>query len=161
RGQLQKAESIILMARLSPSNEVPSVDMDAAGVAHVMVTTTRDSSGALTSGQLIFDLNYRFPGQETFVGFHIHPGRAGSNGGVIFNTGIGGGATSVQSDPSGVGNLRRPVEVNMSKPDEVAALDRLFNDPSAFYINLHTPAHPGGVFRSQLHGTDLIRFPVT
>jgi len=162
RGQLQRAETALFMGLMSPLNEVPAITgVDASGTSSVLVITTRDAAGAFTSAQMIFDVNYRMPGQVTFTGFHIHNGPAGVNAGVIFNTGIGAGAASVVSDPSGVGRITRPVEVNLGVPAQATSLAGLLANPAGYYINLHTTEYPGGVIRAQLRPTDTMRFPVT
>jgi uncharacterized protein (TIGR03437 family) len=159
RGQLMRADAAVLMGLMSPLNEVPPIPgLAASGVSHVLVLTTRDAAGALTSGQLVFDLNYSFPERQTFTGFHIHPAPAGVNGGVVFNTGIGGGAASVQSEPSGVGNLRRSVEVNLGNAAQAQALEGLLANPANYYVNLHTSEFGGGAIRSQLRRTDRMVF---
>ena len=161
RGQLQRAEAHVFMGVMSPRNEVPALDLDASGVSHVLVLVTRDAAGAPTSAQMIFDTNYRFPGQVTFTGYHIHTGPAGVNGPVIFNTGIAAGAASVQSELSGVGNVNRPVEVNLAQPAQAQALAALLANPADLYINLHTTQFPGGAIRAQLRRTDRMTFDVT
>lgn len=161
RGQLQRADVAVFMGLMSPLNEVPAITtLDASGVSHVRVITTRNASGAIDSAQMLFDVNYRFPEPVTFTGLHIHTGAAGANGSVIFNTGIGSGAASVPSTANGSGNLQFPVEVNLTRQAEVDALNALLVNPAAFYINLHTTANPGGVIRSQMMPTDTMRFRV-
>lgn len=161
RGQLQRAEAHVFMGVMSPRNEVPPLGLDAEGVSHVLVLVTRDSAGAPTTAQMIFSTNYRFPGQVTFTGYHIHSSPAGVNGPVIFNTGIGSGAASVESEPSGTGNVTRPVEVNLGQAAQAQALAGLLADSANFYINLHTTEFPGGAIRAQLRRTDRMVFDVT
>ena len=161
RGQLQRAEAHVFMGVMSPRNEVPALDLDASGVSHVLVLVTRDAAGAPTSAQMIFNTNYSFPGQVTFTGYHIHTSAAGVNGPVIFNTGIGSGAASVQSELSGVGNVNRPVEVNLAQAAQAQALAALLANPADLYINLHTTQFPGGAIRAQLRRTDRMTFDVT
>ncbi len=161
RGQLQRAEAHVFMGVMSSRNEVPAADIEASGVSHVLVLVTRDAAGAPTTAQMIFDTNYRFPGQVTFTGYHIHTGAAGVNGPVIFNTGIGSGAASVQSEASGTGNLNRPVEVNLAQAVQAQALAALLANPADLYINLHTTQFPGGAIRAQLRRTDRMTFDVT
>lgn len=160
RGQLQRAESAVFIGLMSPANEVPPTGAAASAVSSVQVISARDSSGAFTSAQMIFDVNYRFGSQVTFTGFHIHGGPAGTNAAVIFNTGIGSGAASVTADASGSGNIRRPVEVNLASQVQRDALAGLLSNPQAYYINLHTTDFPGGVVRSQMRATDTMTFDV-
>jgi uncharacterized protein (TIGR03437 family) len=161
RGQLQRANVVVYMGLMAPANEIPAVPMAAAGVSSAYIIYTQDASGAFTSGQMIFDINYAFGGPVTFTGFHIHSGGADVNGPVIFNTGIGAGAASVASDPSGVGNLRRTFELDLTNAAVAQALPGLLVNPSGYYINIHTTEFPGGVMRSQMRSTDRMVFNVT
>ncbi|HZT30420.1 MAG TPA: CHRD domain-containing protein [Bryobacteraceae bacterium] len=161
RGQMQKATAKLLMGLMSPLNEIPAITaVSASGIARVAVITTWDPSGQPTSGQLLFYVDYHFPSQVTFTGFHIHNGPAGVNAGVIFNTGIGSGAASLQSDPSGVGSINRPVEVDITNSAQRTSLLGLWSNPMGYYINLHTTEYPAGVIRAQLRNTDHMTFPV-
>jgi len=162
RGQLQRAEMTVLMGLMSTLNEIPAItDLTASSITSVVVLSTFDSSGGLTSAQVIFDANYTFPAQVTFTGFHIHTGGAAINGPVTINTGIGGGANAVLSDPSGSGNLHYEVEVPMTNAAAVSAVSRLPYYPGDYYVNLHTTTYAGGVIRAQLRSTDNMVFPVT
>lgn len=161
RGQLQRAGVAVYMGLMSPSNEIPAVPMQASGVSSAYVIYTQDASGAFTSGQMIFDINYAFGVPVTFTGFHIHNGGADVNGPVVFNTGIGAGAASVASDPSGVGNLRRTFELDFTNATQVQTFRALLLNPASCYINIHTTEFPGGVMRSQLRRTDRMVFNVT
>ena len=162
RGQLQRAEMTVLMGLMSTLNESPPItDFAASSITSVVVLSTFNASGGLTSAQVIFDANYTFPAQVTFTGFHIHAGVAGFNGSVVINTGIGSGANSVLSDPSGVGNLHYEVEVPMTNAAAVNLISRLPYHPGDYYVNLHTTTYLGGVIRAQLRNTDNMVFPVT
>jgi uncharacterized protein (TIGR03437 family) len=162
RGQLQRAEMVVLMGEMSPANEVPAIPLDASAIGTVVALRTRDASGAATSGLVIFDANYRGFTEEgtglTLTGFHIHSGPAGVNAPVTINTGIGG-ANTVAAVPAGA-NLHYEVEVPMTNAASVSALNGLFNDNANYYINLHTNRFGGGVVRAQLRRTDAISFPV-
>lgn len=161
RGQLQRADMLVLMGLMSPKNEVPATDSGGSGVASVIVLATRDSNGSLTSGLVTFDMNYTgFADPTTFTGFHIHQGPAGVNGPVTINTGINGAANAVTANPAG-GNLHYDVEVNLGSAAATETLNTLFSNPANTYINLHTTVFPGGVIRDQLRRTDKMNFPVT
>jgi uncharacterized protein (TIGR03437 family) len=163
RGQLQRAEMVVLMAMMSPSNEVPPIpDLNASGVVSVIALATRDASGALTSGQVVFDVNYTgFPADTAFTGFHIHDGQAGANGPVTISSGIRGGADAVPAGSGGAGNLHYAVEVPISSEASAETLNGLFLDPENYYINLHTMVNPGGAIRNQLRRTDRMSFQVS
>jgi uncharacterized protein (TIGR03437 family) len=161
RGQLQKAEMVVLMGMMSNANETPPVAVNASGLATVTALAIRDSSGKLTSGEVTFDVNYDFPGQTTFVGLHIHPGAAGVAGPAIIRTDLGAGAASVTSDSTGKGNIFRRVELPVNDAVAVSTFEALFASPGADYINLHTVTDPGGAIRAQLRNTDQMTFPMT
>ena len=160
RGQLQRADVTVLMGVMSPANEVPAIDSTASGFSQVYVLATRDAAGALTSGQVIFDINYNFGKQTTISGFHIHNGPAGVNAGVIINTGINGTTGAVVTDATGVGSLQRTAEVDISRAEQVDTLNGLFTHPKDYYINMHTLEFGGGLIRDQLRTTDLMTFKV-
>src|SRR5260370_22152138 len=109
RSQLLPAQRTVLMAQMSPLNEVPPIaNSKASAIASVRVLRALDSGGTLLAGVVTFDANYTgFLDPTTLTGFHIHGpiGPAGINSGVAINTGIGGGAASVPTGPGGAGNL--------------------------------------------------------
>jgi uncharacterized protein (TIGR03437 family) len=162
RGQLQRAQMVVLMGLMSPLNEDPPItSTNASGVASIIALATRDSAGTLTSGQVVFDVNYTgFSDDTRFTGMHIHEGPAGVNGPVRINTGISGNAP-VAVATGGAGNLHYEVEVPMANANAVSTLNGLFTDPQNYYVNLHTTVFPGGVIRDQLRTTDRMHFPVT
>jgi hypothetical protein len=112
----------------------------------VTLDVTRDSSGNITSGAIMFDANYQFPGTVTFSGFHIHREVAGTNGPVVLDS-----RTSGITDATGTGRLTRIISLATTQPI-LDALKAVIANPSGHYINLHTtvPAHPGGAVRAQL-----------
>ena len=74
RGQCT-TETFFYKATMLPSNEVPAITgLNASASVLVTLDVTRDSSGNITSGAIMFDANYQFPGTVTFSGFHIHTG---------------------------------------------------------------------------------------
>ncbi|MBZ5619028.1 MAG: CHRD domain-containing protein [Acidobacteriia bacterium] len=166
RGQLVRAEMRVLMAMMSPNNEVPPTGVNASGIATVTALRALDSSGNVAFAEAIFHLEYTgvdAASGTTFTGFHIHNGGAGINGPVIINTGIGGGANSVAADPSGTGNLTYEVPVaptDASFATEVGTINGLFTAPANYYINIHTTVFGGGVMRDQLKTTDQAVFQV-
>jgi uncharacterized protein (TIGR03437 family) len=151
RGQLMVPEMTTLMTVMSPRNEVPAIaDLNASGITAIRAMRTFDDAGNLTSGMVIFEAAYQFPAATMFTGYHIHAAPAGVNGPVTINTGL----ANMPSAESGSGNLMFPVEVALNNQAAVNTLNGLFNDPSGYYANLHTPANPGGAIRGQLRKAD-------
>ena len=91
-----------------------------------------------------FDLEYQFPKDVLLTGLHIHHGRRGENGPIVIDSGL---QTTADTDGRG----RIAFRVPASSLETLEALQELLDDPRAFYINLHTGAHPGGALRGQLH----------
>ena len=167
RGQLERAEMVVLMGLMSPANEVPPITgTNASGFGTVVTLATcggrpmRDCTQP-TSAQVIFDAVYSgMPEGTSFTGFHIHDSPAGVNGPVTINTGIGSGANAVAANPAG-GVLHYEVEAPVTTvPAAASTIAGLFRNPAGYYINIHTAVNPGGVIRSQLRRTDMMRFPV-
>ena len=93
------------------------------------VQVNRDpQTGAITSGTVIFDVDYRFPSVVTITGLHIHNGPEGVNAPIVIDTGINGTSTAVTNVTRG--NIFRIVEINSSNTAGIAALNGLFTDPT-------------------------------
>jgi hypothetical protein len=153
RGQLQRSK-LSLRPYMSPANEVPAITgLDAEGAALVVIQVERDAAGNANSGSVTFDVAYRFPGNVTITGLHLHKAAAGANGSVVIDSGIS--STTTITDPDGRGNIFRVTEVTTSAGLET--LTSLLADPTQFYINLHTTVNPGGAVRGQLE-KDVLNF---
>ena len=163
RGQLLRADMKVLMALMSPNNEVPPTGVSASGIATVTALRALDSAGKVAYAEAIFHIEYTgFDPGTVFTGFHIHNGTAGTNGPVVINTGIGSGAASITADATGTGSLTYEVAVaptDASFATEVGTINGLFTTPSNHYINIHTTTFGGGVMRDQLKTTDQAVFP--
>jgi uncharacterized protein (TIGR03437 family) len=151
RGQLQGTTETSFQVTMNPANEVPPIEgLDASALAKVSLFAPYDASGQITSGTVIFDANYTFPGNVVFRGFHIHDGVAGANGPVRIESGLSG--TNTVTDEDGVGNLLFGINVGASNPNGLATLRSLLVSPENHYLNLHTSVNPGGAIRAQLAG---------
>lgn len=145
RGQCT-SETFFYKARMLPSNEVPAITgLDASASVLVTLDVTRDNSGNITSGALMFDANYQFPGSVTFSGFHIHTGSAGVNGPVVLDSKTSG----IVADATGSGRITRIVSLATTQT-VLDGLKAVIANPNGHYINLHTTANPGGAVRAQL-----------
>jgi hypothetical protein len=146
RGQCT-SETFFYKATMLSSNEVPAIaGLNASASVLVTLDVTRDSSsGAITSGAIMFDASYQFPTGVTFTGFHIHTGAAGVNGVVVLDSKTSG----VVSDATGTGRLTRIISLATTQT-VLDALKAVIANPSGHYINLHTTVNPGGAVRAQL-----------
>ena len=144
KGKPSRSATPVFKLLLKPSAEVdPKVtNLKANAVGHVTFDLTRNSSGDITSGEVIFYFNYKFPGSVTISGLHIHQGAKGTNGGIVVDSG-----TSEPADADGQGNLTKVVS------GSPATLQMILDNPRNYYVNLHTttPPHPGGALRAQMH----------
>ena len=143
KGKPSLSATPVFKLRLKPSQEVPPIKgLRADAVGSVTFDLTRNSAGAITSGEVIFYFNYAFPGSVTISGLHVHQGAKGANGGIVVDSG-----TNEPADADGVGNLTKVIAGSPT------TLQAILDNPRAYYVNLHTttPAHPGGALRAQLH----------
>ena len=147
RGQVRAAENVNMSVNMLTSNEVPAVaGLDARAVSAVQLDLLRNPAGAVTHALVVYSVNFRFPGETTFTGLHIHEGAAGANGPVRIDSGITG-ANNVQTT-DGFGNIARIFNVNTDAA--LAAVNGLLANPEGYYLNLHSTVNPSGVVRGQL-----------
>ena len=113
-----------LSAALSGAAEVPPGDEDGSGTAAVTVN--------LGQRELCYDL--AVAGIDPATAAHVHEGVEGEVGPPVVTLGVpdAGGAAS------GCLNLSKEL------------LQRLLQDPSGFYINVHSAEFPQGAVRGQL-----------
>jgi hypothetical protein len=143
KGKPSLSATPVFKLNLKPSQEVPRVEgLKASASGHVTFDLTRNSSGAITSGEVIFYFNYRFPGAVQISGLHIHLGAKGTNGDIVVDSG-----TSEPLDTDGQGNVTKVVTATPT------ILQAILDNTRNYYVNLHTttPAHPAGALRAQMH----------
>lgn len=117
---------LLITAKLSGDQEVPTVNTDAIGVAGLLLNETRDS--------LFINITVaKLSGPIT--GIHIHEGVRGTNGGVKTNL-----TTSVN------GNIISTLITGSDLTSEM--LDGLLT--GKYYLNVHTAANASGEIRGQL-----------
>ena len=139
-----------------PTNEVPAVPIEAQGTAEIRARVVKDATGQIVSGSVDFTVRHMLPANQTFTGLHIHRGIAGINGPVLINTGIGAMAPVISE--TGVGVIARQAQILPTDTAALLALREMVEDPSSFYVNLHTSEFPGGVIRGQVDATLVSRF---
>jgi hypothetical protein len=144
RGQLHRAGRLDLdlprqlAARLRGANEVPPADPDGRGLA--LVRTGRQ--------RVCFAVGWQRITPPIFA--HIHRGAAGVNGPVVvlfFDV--------PELDPNRpMPPAQLPATVSAAAGcldgQDPALLREIRGQPSAFYVNVHTPEFPGGAIRGQL-----------
>jgi hypothetical protein len=138
---------IVFTATLLPANEVPPItSAEGSGRGFVIITfdVPRDGSGAVTgAGNATFEIQTSgFPNGTPAMAAHIHPGAAGVNGTVLVNTNL------TPADPivMGSGTVTRTLTAPITQP----AATNIVANPGAFYFNVHSVNHGGGVMRGQL-----------
>jgi len=158
RGQLQRAQVMVLMALISSDQVVTRPNAAANGVAQVVAIATRDSTGNLTSGEVYVALSYASGDRSGFTGFQIRPGRPGSTGSAGIPAALPPG---LAPDPTGVG-AAGPfyTEITVTTGAQAGAFANLFVNPTSLYVEVDTAANPAGILRGQLRTTDAMVFPV-
>jgi len=133
-------------ATLLPASEVPPVNgSEASGsaTATFAFNLTKDAGGAVTAATLDVTVNAAgFPAGTALTASHIHPGAAGTNGGVLVGLGLTAGEVTFAT---GSGSFsKRGIAVPVDQANSIMA------NPGGFYLNIHTAANPNGVARGQL-----------
>ena len=161
RGQLERADTRVLMGLMNADNEFPAVTngVKASGVAQAVLYGTWDGSGKLTSGEVFFATTYTISIASTFTGFHIHPGLPGTSGPVAIGSNLPAGI-AFEADTPGLVQVATPTEIDLTNNLQVSTFNGVFADPGSYYINIHTQTNAGGVMRAPLRNTDRIFFPV-
>ena len=136
----------VFTAQLLPGNEVPPVtnaDAGASGSATITFNVSRDANGNIIAGSADFTSTLTgFPPGTSITGAHIHPGVAGTNGGVLVSTGLAPGELTL---PAGSGTLNKTgIAVG------VDTINAIIASPAAYYFNVHTTTTPSGAVRGQL-----------
>jgi hypothetical protein len=126
---------------LEAKQEVPRIKgLRADADGHLTLDVTRDSAGAITSGEVVFYVNYDFPGSVTITGLHVHQAKKGVNGPIVVDSGV-----ASFTDEDGDGNVT--AVVSGVSP---ATLQAILAMPRGYYVNLHTSVYPAGALRDQL-----------
>ncbi|MDH3409217.1 MAG: CHRD domain-containing protein [Gammaproteobacteria bacterium] len=124
RGQVIPDDILFAFGHLEGSQEIPAVTSTAGGTFAVTV-----DPATLT---LVAHANTT--GADDAIAAHLHAAYAGTSGGV---------AIGLTQDPTNV--TRWSADNATLSADQLSA----FRD-GRFYVNVHTPAHPGGEIRGQV-----------
>lgn len=125
-------------AHLSGAEEVPAVDTEAQGQA---IFQFNNDASALSYKLIVANI-------ENVVAAHIHCGEAGVNGPV--------GVTLFSGGPTSDSGVLAQATVNAPDDGNGCGWATLGDVKSAIdsggaYVNVHTPANPGGEIRGQVH----------
>ena len=134
---------------LLASNEAPTPivapdpEATCTGNVTIRLNITRDAAQTITAANVDFTANITgCPSTTNITAAHIHEGPAGQATGVVVNTGISSGAVPLTN---GAGSFTRNTSVQ-----DLSIIQRMLDNPSGFYFNIHSAAHGGGVIRAQL-----------
>ena len=132
---------------LTTANEVPPIsnaEAGASGNVTIKLNLTRDSANTITAATVDFAVTLSaFPSTTNITIAHIHEAAAGVTGPIVVNTGLTSGEVNLVG---GAGSFTK----NGVNATDLAAIQRILNNPSAFYFNVHSTLNPGGVIRAQL-----------
>jgi hypothetical protein len=123
----------VLHAKLAAKNETPPTTSVAKG--HTLIKIRND-------GTIGFKTHINNKNHETFTAGHIHQGAVGVAGGIVVPLFVA---------PTPPTNARHIKQSGVATPNAGTTGAALCQNPSAYYVNYHTTAFPGGAIRGQLH----------
>lgn len=136
----------IFTVQMSPANEVPAItnaEQTGSGSMTITFNLTKDAAGNVTAATADFTGTFTgFPAGTALTAAHIHPGLAGTNGGVLVSTGITQGEITFATG----GGTFNKTGVTLTTDQA----NSIMNTAGAYYFNIHTALNPGGVARGQL-----------
>src|SRR6266516_796673 len=116
----------VLHSKLADKNETTGSTSTAKG--HTLIKVRRD-------GTIEFKTQINNKNHETFVAGHVHQAPVGGAGAT------NSGTTTGPATPTGARQIK---ESGVATPNAGTTGADLCNDPSAYYVNYHTTAFPGG-----------------
>jgi hypothetical protein len=123
----------VLHAKLAAKNETTGSTSTAKG--HTLIKVRND-------GTIEFKTQINNRNHETFVAGHIHQAPAGVAGGIVVPLFVA---------PAPPTSARHIKQRGVAIPNAGTTGAGLCQNPSAYYVNYHTTAFPGGAIRGQLH----------
>jgi CHRD domain len=133
KGNRGEGTMCVLHARMAAKNETTGSTSTAKG--HTLIRVRRD-------GTIAFKTQINNPGHETFVAGHIHQAPVGVPGAIV---------VPLFGPPSPATSARHIKQSGPATPNAGTTGADLCQNPSAYYVNYHTTAFPGGAIRGQLH----------
>ena len=123
----------VLQANLAAKNETTGSTSTAKG--HTLIKVRSD-------GTIEFKTHILNKNSETFVAGHIHRAPVGVAGPVVVPLFV------LPSPPTTARHIKQG---GVATPNAGTTGADLCSNPSAYYVNYHTTAFPGGAIRGQLH----------
>ena len=123
-------------------------------VLHATLTARSETTGSTSTakghtqikvradGRIQFKTHILNKGRETFVAGHIHRAPVGVAGPIVVPLFV---------SPAPPTNARHIRQRGDATPNAGTTGAALCQNPSAYYVNYHTTAFPGGAIRGQLH----------
>jgi hypothetical protein len=127
-----KGVMCVLHAKLSARSETTGSTSTAKG--HTLIKVRAD-------GRVQFKTHILNKGHETFVAGHVHQAPAGVAGPVVVPLFVS------PAPPTSARHIRQRGDAT---PEAGTTGADLCQNPSAYYVNYHTSAFPGGAIRGQL-----------
>jgi CHRD domain len=137
-------------AALTAANEVPpvtSVESVCSGNVTIRITNlTRNASQVITAAKVDFTGNVTGCPANTSINVgHIHEAVAGLIGDIVVDTGLAAGQFVLVNGAGSFSRTGRDPQLG-----DLTIIQRMLDNPTGFYFNLHSTLHPGGVIRGQL-----------
>ena len=151
RGQLLRAQTIVLMAQMSSANALPAPASAGFGVAQVVAIGTKDATGNWNSAEVYLWATYNSQDQTAFTALQIHPGTSGAVNTASLNPVLPGGLTPMPAGSGSIGPFY--MELSVTTAAQTSTFSSLFNNPGSQYIDLRTTGNPQGLMRGQLRHT--------
>ena len=123
----------VLHAKLAAKNETTGSTSTAKG--HTLIKVRQD-------GTIEFKTQINNRNHETFVAGHIHQAPVGVAGPIVVPLFVA---------PAPSTSARHIKQSGFATPNAGTTGAALCANPSAYYVNYHTTAFPGGAIRGQLH----------
>src|SRR5213595_1926913 len=127
-----KGTMCVLHAKLNAKNETTGSTSTAKG--HTLIKVRTD-------GTIEFKTTINNKNHETFVAGHIHQAPVGVAGPIVVPLFV---------SPAPATNARHIKQSGVATPSAGTTGAALCANPSAYYVNYHTTAFPGGAIRGQL-----------